>query len=295
MDTMNRALCRAAQSPFSDDIERAPMSSRFTCPPFNSYDGKTDPIEHVSHYIQMMSLHTHNDALMCKWVEAEALANIRDVDVKKFVLRNIVTRFGVSQSLVSNNGLQFNSRAFHEYCSDLGIVNRYSTLAYLQSNGQAKATNKAIVNGLKMRRSTGETPFSLAYRVEAVIPTEISLCSARVTRFTPAKNSELMLKQSNLLEERRESTTIRLAEYQQKLGRRYNRDIRRREFRVRDLVLRKVVGNMRDISAGKLAPTWEGPYIVTAIAGAWAYYLKDLDEKPLPRPWNAHNLKKFYH
>ena len=34
--------------------------------PFNSYDGKTDPVEHVSHYIHMMSLHTHNDALKCK-------------------------------------------------------------------------------------------------------------------------------------------------------------------------------------------------------------------------------------
>ena len=48
------------------DIEMAPMPSRFTQPPFNSYDGKTNPMEHVSHYIQMMSLHTHNDALMCK-------------------------------------------------------------------------------------------------------------------------------------------------------------------------------------------------------------------------------------
>ena len=47
-----------------------------------------------------------------KWVEAEALANIWDVDVKKFVCRNIVTRFGVSDSLISNNGLQFGSRAF---------------------------------------------------------------------------------------------------------------------------------------------------------------------------------------
>ena len=35
-------------------------------PSFNSYDGKKDPMEHVSHYIQMMSLHTYNDALMCK-------------------------------------------------------------------------------------------------------------------------------------------------------------------------------------------------------------------------------------
>ena len=42
------------------------MPSRFTQLPFNSYDGKMDLVEHVSHYIQMMSLHTHNDALMCK-------------------------------------------------------------------------------------------------------------------------------------------------------------------------------------------------------------------------------------
>ena len=66
MDAMSRALRRAAQSPFSRDIEQAPMPSRFTWPLFNSYDGKIDPVKHVSHYIQMMSLHTHNDALMCK-------------------------------------------------------------------------------------------------------------------------------------------------------------------------------------------------------------------------------------
>ena len=42
------------------------MPSRFTRPPFNSYDGRTNLVEHVSHYIHMMSLYTHNDALMCK-------------------------------------------------------------------------------------------------------------------------------------------------------------------------------------------------------------------------------------
>ena len=52
---------------------------------------------------------------------------------------------------------------------------------------------------------------------------------------------------------------------------------------------------MQDTNAGKLAPTWEGPYRVTAIVGVGAYYLEDLDERPLPRPWNVHNLKKFYH
>ena len=42
------------------------MSSRFTRPSFISYDRKIDPMKHVSHYIQMMSLHNHNDALMCR-------------------------------------------------------------------------------------------------------------------------------------------------------------------------------------------------------------------------------------
>ena len=66
MDAMSRALHRAARSPFSGDIEQAPMPSKFTWPLFNSYDGKMDPVEHVSHYNQMMSLQTYNDVLMCK-------------------------------------------------------------------------------------------------------------------------------------------------------------------------------------------------------------------------------------
>ena len=98
----------------------------------------------------------------------------------------------------------------------------------------------------------------------------------------------------DLLEEYREAATIWLAEYQQKLARRYNQDVKTREFGVGDLVLQKAIGNMRDTNAGKLAPTWEGPYRVIAITGAGAYYLEDLDERSLPRPWNVHNMKKFY-
>ena len=55
------------------------------------------------------------------------------------------------KSLVFDNGLQFDSRAFREFCSNLDIKNKYSTLAYPQSNSQVEATNKAIVNGLKKR------------------------------------------------------------------------------------------------------------------------------------------------
>ena len=86
-----------------------------------------------------------------KWVEAEPLANIRDVNAKRFVWKNIVTRFGVLHMLISDNGLQFDSKMFRRYCGELGITNRYSTPAYPQGNGQAKAINKVIVNGLKKR------------------------------------------------------------------------------------------------------------------------------------------------
>ena len=253
-----------------------------------------------------------------KWVEAETLANIQDVDVKKFVWKNIVTRFGVPDSLISANGLQFDSKAFWTFCNDLSIKNRYSTPAYPQSNGQVVAINKTILKGLKkrldwakgrwieelpnvlwayrttLRRSTGETPFSLAYGAKAVILTEVNLCSARVAGFDPVQNDSLMLEHLDWLEECQEVAKIRLAEYQQRLAQRYNQDVRGREFGVGDLVLRKVVGNMQDIDVGKLAQTWEGPYRVIANAGAGAYYLEDLDERPLPQPWNVHNLKKFY-
>ena len=86
-----------------------------------------------------------------KWVETEPLANIRDVDAKRFVWKNIVTRFGVPHTLISDNGLQFDSKTFKSYCGELGIMNRYSTPAYPQGNGQAKVVNRVVVNGLKKR------------------------------------------------------------------------------------------------------------------------------------------------
>ena len=86
-----------------------------------------------------------------KWVETEPRANIRDMDAKRFIWKNIVTRFGIPCTLISNNGLLFDSNAFIRYCCDLGITNRYFTPAYPQGNRQAKAINKVIMSGLKKR------------------------------------------------------------------------------------------------------------------------------------------------
>ena len=142
-----------------------------------------------------------------KWVEAKPLVNIKDVDAKRFVWKNIITRFGIPHTLISDNGLQFNSKAFRRYSCDLGIMNRYSTPAYPQENGQAETVNKVIVNGLKkwlddargkwvdelphvlwtywttLRRSIGEISFSMTYGVEVVIPLEIGFTTLRTSSF----------------------------------------------------------------------------------------------------------------
>ena len=86
-----------------------------------------------------------------KWVEAEPLSNIKDVDAKRFVWKNIVTQFGIPHTFILDNSLQFDSKAFRSYCCDLGIKNRYSTPAYPQGNEQAEVVNKVIVSGLNKR------------------------------------------------------------------------------------------------------------------------------------------------
>ena len=77
-----------------------------------------------------------------KWAEVEALANILEVDVKNFVWKNLITRFGVPNSFISDNEIQFDSRAFREFCSNLGIKNRYSTPVYPQAMNKLKLLTK---------------------------------------------------------------------------------------------------------------------------------------------------------
>ena len=72
----------------------------------------------------------------------------------------------------------------------------------------------------------------------------------------------------DMIEERRERALIRLAAYQQQLARSYQKKVRKRVFKVGDLVLRKVFLNTKDPNHAKLGPTWDGPYLVTSAGKA---------------------------
>ena len=179
----------------------------------------------------------------------------------------------------------------------MGIANRYSIPVYPQRNGQAEAINKVIVNGLKKRlddvkgrwveelphvlwtyrttprRSIGETPFSMSYGAEAVIPLETGFPTLRTQSFNPSDNDEFLERSLDLIEERRESAMVQLAYYQHKLKQGYDAKVNLKPLEPRDLVLRKVLGTAKNPTWGKLGPNWEGPYRITSSASIGVYFL----------------------
>ena len=62
-----------------------------------------------------------------KWVEAEALATIKEKNVRNFVWRSIICRFRIPRVLISDNGKQFDNDSFRDFCSQLGIKNNNSS------------------------------------------------------------------------------------------------------------------------------------------------------------------------
>jgi len=141
----------------------------------------------------------------------------------------------------------------------------------------------------------GKTPFSMTYGAEAVIPLETGFPTLRTSSFTPSNNDELLGKSLDLIKERRENAMVQLAYYQYKLKQGYNTNVKLRPLALGDLVLRKVLGSTKNPAWGKLRPNWEGPYRITSVASMGAYFIKDLDEHVIPRPWNVNNLKMYYY
>ena len=211
-----------------------------------------------------------------KWVEAEPLATITEKNVRTFVWKNIICRYGIPMVLVSDNGKQFDNSAFRDFCSELGIKNHYSSPAHPQANGQVEVTNRTLLKIIKTRLEgakgiwldelpsvlwayqtttrtpTGETPFRLTYGADAIIPTEVGLTSYRVQNYIEDKNKEAMRLQLDLVDEARATAEQRLARYQNLMSKHYNAKVRHRDFQIGDLVLRKVMGAAKDPTQGKL-------------------------------------------
>ncbi|KAL0404026.1 UNVERIFIED_CONTAM: hypothetical protein Sradi_2043400 [Sesamum radiatum] len=150
----------------------------------------------------------------------------------KFIWKNIVYRFGIPREIISDNGHQFQGQRIQEWCQDLHIRQRFTTVAHPQANGQVEITNRILIQRIKRRLervggnwaeelisvlwayratsrgSTGETPFSLVYGTEAIIPAELGIPSHRVINFSEECNENLLRENLDLIEALREKAFL---------------------------------------------------------------------------------------
>nr|GEY75571.1 hypothetical protein [Tanacetum cinerariifolium] len=209
------------------------------------------------------SMHAGPRSVVAKaWIEAKAMATITDGQVKKFVWDNIVCRFGIPGEIISDNGKQFADNPFKDWCDKLNITHHFSSVKHPQSNGLVERANRSLGEGIKARlgegnknwveelphvlwahrtmikSSHGDTPFSLTYGTEAVIPVEIGMPTYRTTGVDAVNNDEELRLNLDLLEERRELAAMSEARSKSKMMKYYNSRVRGVAFKPGDFVYR---------------------------------------------------------
>ncbi|KAM2403239.1 hypothetical protein ACFX1X_031022 [Malus domestica] len=136
------------------------------------------------------------------------------------------------------------------------ITLQFSSKSYPQGNGQAEKMNRTIFYCLKKkleqrkgkwheelpnvlkayrttkRKPTGESPFSLAYGTEAVIPTEVGLPTVRTLVVENGENNQQLAHNLDLVDEQREIAALRLANYQNQVAAYFNKRVKSKRFRV---------------------------------------------------------------
>jgi len=195
-----------------------------------------------------------------KWVEVKPLATIASRKVEAFVWKSLICRFGIPHTIVTDNGRQFTDRALLAFYEGLGIRHVTSSVEHLQTNGQAEAANKVILNELKKRlgiakgrwtkellevlwayrctpqTSTQETPYSMVYGTDAMIPVEVGEPTLRRQLVDMNHNNESLAVNLDIICELRDQARIWDEASKLRAARRYNTKVKPRSFQESDLV-----------------------------------------------------------
>ncbi|GKB51281.1 reverse transcriptase domain-containing protein [Tanacetum coccineum] len=216
-----------------------------------------------------------------KWLEAKPITSITGKQVKNFAFHNIICRFGVLAIIIKNNETQLINDLFKSWAEGIGIKHVSTLVYHPQANGALERANRSIIQGIKTRlhqkggtwveelpnvlwahrtmpkTSNGETPFSLAYGTEAVIPAEIGIPTRRLIQESDEQNEEAIRLNLNMLEERREIAALREARRKQQVEKYYNQRVHHKQFKVGEFVLQKNE-LLKVENTGKLVSKWEG-------------------------------------
>nr|GEV36144.1 reverse transcriptase domain-containing protein [Tanacetum cinerariifolium] len=214
-----------------------------------------------------------------KWIEAKAMATITGSQVKKFVWDNIVFRFWTPR------GDSIRQRSLGE-----GIK---ACLGEGNKNWLKEPPHVLWAQHMTIKSSNDDTPFSLTYRTEAVIPAEIRMPTYRTTVINVVHNDGELRLNLDLLEERSERAAIREAKAKSMMKKYYNARVRGVTFRPGNFVYCSNDASYA-VDGRKLGPNWEGSYELTEALGDGAYKLRSTDGTVLSRTWSIANLKKCY-
>jgi hypothetical protein len=184
------------------------------------------------------------------------------------VQEHFIYRFGIPQTLTTDQGPSFMSHQFREFIESMNIKLLNSSPYYVQVNGQAEASNKVLIKIIKKRiqdnlrrwheklsealwahrtsrhGATKVTPFELVYGQEAVLPIEVSLQNLRITRqgYLPAKEyTELMMDKVDEAPESRLKALEEIEKEKVKIAKAYNKCVVEKSFHVGDLVWKMIL------------------------------------------------------
>jgi hypothetical protein len=257
-----------------------------------------------------------------KWVEAIPLKKVTSTDAVNFVKEHIVYRFGIPQTITTDQGSIFVSDEFVQFAESMGIKLLNSSPYYAQANGQAEASNKSLIKLIKRKineqprrwhttlseslwayrmschGSIRVPPYQLVYGHDAILPWENNIGSRRIglqDQLTADEYYSLMVDELEDLAQIRLRALEKIKENKARVARYYNKKVVSKSFREGDLVWKLILPiGSRDNRFGKWSPTWEGPFKVHRVVPGNAYLLEGLDGEVFGRALNGKYLKKYY-
>ncbi|XP_071901729.1 uncharacterized protein [Coffea arabica] len=210
-----------------------------------------------------------------KWVEAESFKHVTKKVVASFLRDHIICRFGVPETLITDNAKNLNNERMNEAVEaankNLKKIIRKMTKKY--HDWHEKLSYALMAYRTSIRTSTGATPYSLMYGMEAVLPAEVEIPSLHILTETKLEEADWLkqrYEQLSLIDEKRLNAICHGQCYQKRMARAYNKKVHRRTFEEGDKVLKRILP-VQDEAKGKFAPNWQGPFIVQKFNGYTMY------------------------
>jgi transposase InsO family protein len=224
-------------------------------------------------------------------------------------LWEVCCRVGTFRTLVSDNGSQFTSDHYFEWCKALQITPFHISAYHAQANMTERynATIKNIIVSYISRcrdwdKHLHEVSFALRSSVnESTKFTPAYLSTGRELRtpfdnllgiVSPSSEVQQLGERMALIYDLARDNIVHSQELSMKI---YNKNAKFKDFKVGDLVMYRThfLSNASQGFTKKLAPRWEGPYVITEKVSNVVYDLRNVESNQVVNKAHGNDLTPF--